>query len=100
VVVAGVVDPDPVAPPADGTVTGLVGVGAGTGRGRGAGVLLGEPRDGTVTGDERTGIDGRVNDPPPESETRSALTTLAVEVADGTTTTSAERVAPEDAPGA
>ena len=62
--------------------------------------MLDEPRGGMVTGDERTGIAGRVNDPLPASETRSALMTLATEVADGTTTTSAERVAPEDAPGA
>jgi hypothetical protein len=102
VVVVGAVEPDPelVAPPVEGTVTGLVGagVGTGTGMGRGAGVLLDEPRSGKVTGDERTGMEGRFNDPLPASETRSALTMLAVEVADGTSTTSAERVAPEDAP--
>lgn len=99
-VVAGVVDPDPesVAPPAAGTVTGLVG--AGVGRGRGAGVLLDEPRGGMVTGDERTGIEGSDNDPLPESETRSALMTLAAEVADGTTTTSDDRAVVEGAPGA
>lgn len=95
-VVAGVVDPDPesVAPPAAGTVTGLVG--AGVGRGRGAGVLLDEPRGGMVTGDERTGIEGSENDPLPES----ALMTLAAEVADGTTTTSDDRAVVEGAPGA
>jgi hypothetical protein len=101
VVVVGVVDPDPesVAPPAEGTVTGLVGAGVGTGRGSGAGLLLDEPRGGMVTGDERTGIEGSDNDPLPESETRSALMTLAAEVADGTTTTSDVRAALEDAPG-
>jgi len=102
VIVTGAVDPDPepVAPPADGTVTGLVGVGAGTGTGRGPGVLLDEPRGGMVSGDERTGIEGRDKDPLPASETRSALMTLGAEAADATTTTSAERVAPEGAPGA
>lgn len=67
VVGAGVVDPDPepVAPPAGGTVTGLVGVGAGMGRGSGTGAPLGEPRGGMVTGDERTGTEGSDNDPPP-----------------------------------
>ena len=101
VVVAGAVDPDPepVAPPADGTVTGPVGVGAGTGTGRGAGALLDEPRGGMATGDERTGIEGRGNDPLPASETRSALMALAAQVADGTPTTSGQRVAPEGAPG-
>jgi hypothetical protein len=96
VVGAGVVDPDPepVAPLAGGTVTGLVGVGTGTGRGRGTGAPLGEPRDGMVTGVERTGIEGSGNDPPPGSETRSALVTLAVDVADGSTT-AAEPAAPE-----
>lgn len=94
-VVAGVdPDPEPVAPPADGTVTGVGAVGAGTGTGRGAGVLLDEPRGGMVTGVERTGIEASA-DPLPESETRSALMTVAPEVADGTTTTSDERVAPE-----
>jgi hypothetical protein len=101
-VVVGVVvvvepDPEPVAPPEDGTVTGLVGAGAGTGRGSGmgAGALLEEPRDGRVTGDERTGIEGRVRDP---SETRSALVTLADDVADGSTTSDV-RTAAEDPPG-
>jgi hypothetical protein len=100
VVVVGVADPEPVAPPVDGAVTGLVGagVGTGTGMGRGAGVLLDGPRSGRVTGDERTGIEGRFNDPLPASETRSALTMLAEEVADGTTTASAEPVAPDEAP--
>lgn len=95
VVGAGVVDPDPepVAPPTGGTVTGLVGVGTGMGRGSGAGAPLGEPRDGMVTGDERTGIEGSGNDPPPGSETRSALVTLAVDVTDGSTT-AAEPAAP------
>jgi hypothetical protein len=99
VVVVGVVDPDPdpVAPPEDGTVTGLVGAGVGTGRGRGrgAGVLPEEPRDGMVTGNERTGIEGSVRDP---SETRSALVTLAAAVADGRTTSDV-RTAAEDALG-
>jgi hypothetical protein len=98
VVVVGVgVDPEPVAPPEDGTVTGLVGAGTGTGRGSGmgAGALLEEPRDGRVTGDERTGIEGRVRDP---SETRSALMALAADVADGSTTSDV-RTAVEDAPG-
>jgi hypothetical protein len=98
VVGAGVVDPDPdpdpVAPPAGGTVTGLVGVGAGMGRGSGAGAPLGEPRGGMATGDERTGIEGSGNDPPPGSETRSALVTSAVDVTDGSTT-AAEPAAPE-----
>jgi hypothetical protein len=100
VVVAGVVDPDPepVDPPADGTVTGLVGVGRGTGTGRGPGVLLDEPRSGMVTGNEGMGIEGRVK-PLPESETRSALTTWADEVADGTTTSDV-RSATEGAPEA
>ncbi|HEX3566072.1 MAG TPA: hypothetical protein VHU17_11930 [Acidimicrobiales bacterium] len=91
-------DPESVPPPADGAVTGLgavgAGTGVGTGRGRGVGVLLDEPRGGMVTGDERTGMAGSA-DPLPESETRSALMTVAAEVADGTTTTSDERVAPE-----
>jgi hypothetical protein len=95
VVGAGAVDPDPepVAPPAGGTVTGLVGVGAGTGRGTGTGALLDEPRDGMVTGDERTGIEGSGN-AAAVSETRSALVTLAADVTDGTTTAAAP-AAPE-----
>lgn len=102
---AGAVDPDPGAatPPADGTVTGLVGVGAGTGTGTGtgsgAGVLLDEPKSGTVTGDERTGMEGRLNGPLPGSETRSALMTAAADVAAGTTT-AVELGDPGDAPAA
>jgi hypothetical protein len=97
-VVVGVVDPDPepAAPPVDGTVTGAVGAGVGTGRS--GGMVADGPKGGMVTGDETMGMGGSVSEELPVSETSSARTAVGTDVAAGLPTASATRVVPEDAP--
>jgi hypothetical protein len=61
-------------------------------------MLADGPKAGMVTGDERTGMEGSVNDVLPVSETSSARTAVGAAEAAGVTTASATRAVPEDAP--